>query len=117
MLSCTRAGDATTAGRIVCEVAQGSLPRVLEGINGTTLAEALAAMRECNSLLLETHSLVLAGALGVLRDTIGAQRIVFGSGAAAQSLGATLGYVNGGELTDEEKALILGGNAVRVLKL
>jgi predicted TIM-barrel fold metal-dependent hydrolase len=90
-------------------------PVVLSRVQGPTLIEAIAAMQSHPCLLLETHSLQIPDGLSRVKDIVGADRIVFGSGAASRSLGAPLSYVQKSSLTDAEKAAVLGGNARRLL--
>ncbi len=114
MVSASRRGDATQIARAAN--AAGSLRAiVLEGASRDTLAECIAAMRDCPALVLETHALAASDSLPAIRDLVGIERIVFGSGASAMSIGAALSYVNGSSLSQSEKALVLGGNAERIL--
>jgi hypothetical protein len=117
LTTCTRLGDATMLARMMQSATDGRLPVILEGVSSSNLAEVIAAMRDCPRLYVETHAIVFAGGLRMIRDAVGAERIVFGSGASALSLGAALSYVNGSDLSDDEKAGVLGGNAARLLNL
>lgn len=58
-----------------------------------------------------------AGVVEYAVQTLGAARIVFGSDAPGRDFSVQLGKVMGADITDEERALILGGNMARVLKL
>jgi predicted TIM-barrel fold metal-dependent hydrolase len=48
---------------------------------------------------------------------LGAERVVFGSDAPGRDFSVQLGKVTGANLTENELALILGGNMARLLKL
>ncbi len=48
---------------------------------------------------------------------LGAQRVVWGSDAAGRSFASQMAKVTGADLTDEQKAAILGGNMERLLRL
>ena len=89
---------------------------VLEGVTPHTLAEVVAALRDAPELMLETHSLHFADGLTRISTIIGAERILFGSGAAAQSLGAALNYVRNSALSNADKEKVLGGNAQALLR-
>jgi predicted TIM-barrel fold metal-dependent hydrolase len=116
IVNCSKPGDATALAKYASKYfCNGSTPVILESITMDTFAEALSAMRSCKELMIETHAIRFPDGLPLLRDSIGAERILFGSGASAQSLGATLQYVTSSRLSDSEKELVLGRNAVSVL--
>ena len=56
-------------------------------------------------------------ALEVYAGWFGAERLVFGTGALDKSLGAAKAFVDYCTLSDEQKALIAGGNLARLLRL
>ncbi len=119
MITASRCGDATQLVRLI-----GGLPNkadgwhvILESVTPHTLAEAVAALRDAPDLMLETHSLRFADGLTRISEMIGAERLLFGSGAAAQSLGAALSYVRNSSLSEGDQAKVLGGNAASLLKL
>ena len=58
-----------------------------------------------------------AGIVEYAVQALGAERIVFGSDAPGRDFSVQLGKVIGADITGEERALILGGNMARVLKL
>jgi len=88
---------------------------ILEGISFENMAEAVSVMRKHPNVFVDTRDLRVPGALRFLTDQVGADRVVFGSGCLRSSLAATLGYIMDAEITDENKAKILGGNIKRLL--
>jgi predicted TIM-barrel fold metal-dependent hydrolase len=95
---------------------QGSTsPIILSRVDGATLVEAIAAMKENPAIHIDTHLLKMPDGLSRIKDLVGVERILFGSGAAAHSLGAAFAYVQRSSLSDPEKAAVLGGNAARVI--
>lgn len=88
---------------------------ILESVSFENMAEAVAVMRKHENLMVDTRSLRVPGALRFLVDQVGADRIVFGSGCLTSSLAAALNYITDSELTDENKANILGQNVKRLL--
>jgi predicted TIM-barrel fold metal-dependent hydrolase len=91
-------------------------PVVLCGITNDTLSDALAVMAELPNVMLETHSLTALGALETVVGKVGADRVIFGSGAPILSVAGALSYVLSAEISDEDKAKILGGNIRRILE-
>ena len=113
MISAIRPGDATAIARILADY---PAPVILEGVGQDNLIEALTILRSHEQFLLETHRLTVPDGLARIRDSVGAQRIVFGSGGPALSAGAALDYVRKSSLSAEEQALVLGGNAAFLLE-
>ena len=91
-------------------------PVILCGVTNDTLSEALAIMSEHANVMLETHALTALGALEIVVTRVGADRVIFGSGAPILSVAGALSYILSAELSDEDKAEILGGNIRRVLE-
>jgi predicted TIM-barrel fold metal-dependent hydrolase len=50
-------------------------------------------------------------------DRIGHERLLFGSGALAKSMGAARAYIDYSDLTDDQRQAIAGGNLMRLLGL
>jgi predicted TIM-barrel fold metal-dependent hydrolase len=88
IVTCAKPGDVTLLTKLVkAHLIDSGVPVILESITVDTFAESLSAMRECENLVVETHSLRFPDGLVLLRDVVGAERILFGSGASAQSIG------------------------------
>ncbi|MDR3708537.1 MAG: amidohydrolase family protein [Capsulimonadaceae bacterium] len=112
MATIDKPGDATQLARAVADY---PAPVIVVGTTALTLIEVLTVMNRCENLILETHCLTVPDGLARIRDAVGADRIVFGSGGAALSVRAALDYVRQSSLTDSEKAAVLGGNATSIL--
>lgn len=104
------------AGKVAHAAADYPAPVILCGVSLDTLAGALAAMSAVDNLVIETHDLRVPDALGLLVGRVGADRIVFGSGAPRSSAASSLQYVFSSALTDEDKQKVLGGNIRRILE-
>jgi predicted TIM-barrel fold metal-dependent hydrolase len=102
-----RPGAATSLAR---RVAASNQAVILDPRGADILGEALAAMKAAPTLLLETTSLGAAGALEAAAGAVGAQRILFGSGSPLFSLSSALMTARFAELSDADRAAILGGN-------
>ncbi|MDQ3815351.1 MAG: amidohydrolase family protein [Armatimonadota bacterium] len=105
---CTELADAVTFTQA---------PLLLAGVVSANLGEALAVMRSDPKFHLETVHLLAPGALEAIRDNVpsGAERMVFASYSPLRYLSAALGPVLASTLSDEHKALVLGGNLKRLL--
>jgi uncharacterized protein len=112
MVDVSEPGQTSAAARLFCDFAR---PVLLAGVTSRLLGEALAAMEQCPALLLETSALHAAGALEAAVQTVGAERVVFGSSAALHSTGSAVYAVRYAALEESAKAAILGGNLTRVL--
>ncbi|MHB0913152.1 MAG: amidohydrolase family protein [Armatimonadota bacterium] len=113
IVSAAAPGEPTAVARAAKE---HSAPVILGSISAEVLAEALAVMAEHPNVMIETHELHAPGALEMVAEQVGAERIVFGSGAPRRSIACALGYVRNSDLADAEKEAVLGGNIRRVLE-
>ena len=111
MVSVPRPGDATVLARVVADYPH---PIILEGVSRVTLAEAISVLRGNDRMYLETHALHTPDALPLLGDSVGIERILFGSDAPGLSLGAALRSIQNSELPDADKTAILSTNAQRI---
>lgn len=116
LLEVGRPGDATDATALLRDTGFAG-PVVLAGIKGAVgLSEALAVARDQERIHLATDGLRGLGEIETAVAALGARRIVFGSGAPRVSLGAALAIARQATLSDEDRALVLGGNARRLLQ-
>lgn len=107
MISVRNPGDIT---QIASTLSSNTMPIIMEGVSITTLTEAMLVMKDMPNLYLETHALKAPGALELIKDVVGINRILFGSDAPGLSLGAALRYIRSSNLSDQDKAMILSGN-------
>lgn len=89
---------------------------IMCSICAESIAEALAVMMDMPNVMIETHELHVPGALKVITKKVGAERIIFGSGAPRRSTASSLNSILNSELSDAEKQLVLGGNIKRILE-
>ena len=87
----------------------------LVSVTSDGLGLVLAAAKGLPQLVLDTSGLGATGAIDTAVQTIGADRVLFGSGAPLNSLGSAIMSVQYADLTDADRAAILEGNALRVL--
>jgi len=111
MVSITHPGEITAL-----ESFAGFYPNiVLSGVDLSLLPEAIAALRRKPGWFVETSRLVAIGSVKMVADNVGPERLLFGTGAPAQSLSAALHALMHSGLSDVDRALILSGNAQRIL--
>jgi predicted TIM-barrel fold metal-dependent hydrolase len=106
---CTELADA---------VAFTQAPLLLSGVTSQNLGEALSVMRGDAKFYIETTQLTAPGALEAVRDAAphGAERLVFASYSPLRYLSTALAPILTSSLSNEHKALVLGGNVSRLLK-
>lgn len=114
MIDAGRPGDPTAAGLMVSSY---PAPVILCSVSLGILSEALCVMGEHPNIMIETHELHAPGALELIANRVGADRIVFGSGAPTRSIASSLYYITSAGLSDDAKTAILGGNIARVLEV
>jgi len=78
------------------------------------IEEVLRIMKKHDNVLVETSGLELMNGIERLAEEIGADRILFGSGMPIQEVGPALAKIREAEINEEEKELILEGNATKL---
>jgi|GEM_PF-310414 len=108
-------GDCTVLADMV---ASFDIPLLLSGVRPGHLGEALAIMKNNPRFYLESTYLQGYAAFETIRDAIpgGIERVTFASFSPLRYLSAALGPVVSAKLTEDDKALILGGNLKRLLE-
>lgn len=114
IISVAGAGDPTRLLR----AAEGlELPLVLSGTSYGTVGEALAVLQEAPNFHLQMHMVALPFQVEEMAAAVGAARLLFGSLTPAHYTRPTWAMIEASELSDADKALILGGNARRIFNL
>ena len=93
------------------------LPVILEGVDARSLAEAIAVLRHHNNWYLETSRLLAPGNIKLVVDTLGSERLLFGSRAPSHPLASGLKTLEYAGLNSEALNAITHANARRVLHL
>jgi predicted TIM-barrel fold metal-dependent hydrolase len=107
-------GDASVIGAATQHL---DAPVVLLGAHYTQLADCLAAIRRWPQLHLETSRLAQFRGVETVVRQVGAERILFGSGAPTRPVQAALNAVLTAEIDANDRAAILHGNAARLFGL
>ena len=112
MVEVSRPGDAT---RLVQALVSHPASLILAGVDDKMVAEAIALMRSHARIFVETSRLIAVGAIRQIVESIGAERVLYGSGAPLQPMASVLGVLRHAGLTDEQRSQVLGGNARSLL--
>lgn len=96
-----------------------SIPFILGHAGGTPdgVRASVAAALEAPSIQLDTAtSLVYRGAIEFMVETVGADRVLFGTDASYLADAPQVARVAGARIDEDSKVLILGGNLLRLLR-
>ena len=91
-----------------------SLPTAVT-VTGTELGTAIQAAKNGPNLWIETSRLDMGGAVEAAVRHVGANRVIFGSGAPLRALGSAVMSVQYADLSEEDRTAIFEGNVQRVL--
>jgi predicted TIM-barrel fold metal-dependent hydrolase len=107
-------GDAT---EIADALTFTKAPVLLSGVRPENLGEVLCIARSDAKFHLETTNLLAPGTFETIRDTVpnGIERLIFASYSPLRYLSVALAPILASSLSDEHKALVLGGNLKRLL--
>jgi predicted TIM-barrel fold metal-dependent hydrolase len=102
----------------IAEMARGiANPVIIESFRYTAIAEAIVVMQEVPNLYIETHLINSSAWVELMKREVGVDRIVFGSNAPLSYISAASMQVECANVSEEDKALIFGGNLRRILAL
>ncbi len=104
-----------TASRLARTVPRG-VRLILAEVYYNALTECAEVMRRREDFLLELGHTCSPGAIEFLCGEFGADRLVLGTGQAVESARGALEELRRAEISDEERAAVLGGTAARLLK-
>lgn len=90
---------------------------ILGGVGHFEFRPAVSLMKKYDNVLFETSCLSIWKGIETLVKELGADRILFGTGMPIQYPGAGLAKMEGAEISQEDKALIFGKNAQKLLNL
>ena len=111
MVALERSGAASVIGAATADL---GIPVVLLGAHYAHIVDDLAAASRYPHLHLETSAMAHFRAIETAVRTIGAERILFGSGSPARGAASPIGAVLAAAIPPEAKRAILGANAVRL---
>lgn len=109
-----RAGSASVIGAATAEL---GIPVVLLGAHYTHIVDDLAAAVRYPHLHLETSALAHFRAVDTAVRTIGAERLLLGTGSPGRAAASPIAAVLASAIPVEAKRQVLGGNAVRLFDL
>ena len=106
MVEAARPGTATIIGRTA---EQCGVRVILSRVSYDNLGETLMAMKSNPNVFIETHMLTSADGIEMIVDEFGSDRLLFGSGAPLQYFSSAYLRVRFADLTDSDRAAVLGG--------
>lgn len=105
------------ASRLVRALMSHPAPLILCGVGEDTLSESIFLMRSHPGVFIESSNLVSVGALKQVVDSVGADRVLYGSGAPSRPMASSLAIVRAANITEDQREQILNKNAVSLLGL
>lgn len=115
LVEASRPGDATALQAMLLRAGYVG-PAILAGVDCDTLAEALTLAYDDPQFFVCTDRLRGIGEVALAVARVGADRVLFGSGAIARnSLGAALATIRAAELSPAERNSVLAENTRRLL--
>ncbi|HSV72255.1 MAG TPA: amidohydrolase family protein [Chthonomonadales bacterium] len=105
------------ASAIVRDMSDYAAPVILSQVRQEGLTEAIALMQRHEHVCVETSDMVSMGAIGLVARHVGADRIVFGSGAPSRPVAGVLSVLQHAGLDAADQHKVLAGNARRILGL
>ena len=112
MISVTGPGQITRVFRTASRL---DYPVILQGVDHLHLAEAISAVRRSSGFMVETSGLSMPATLELLHSSIGADRILFGSGACERSVSIARDFVLTAHIPDGDKEKIFYANSASLL--
>jgi predicted TIM-barrel fold metal-dependent hydrolase len=111
------AGTWGTASKIARITAGYDLPVVLTDAHYGQMAEVISVMQRYPHLYADTNRLATPDSVAIVAREVGANRVLFGSGAPQRPIQGAINAVLHADLADHEKQAIMGENAVRLFRL
>lgn len=90
---------------------------ILSTVNVSLLAETISALREHSNWHVDISHLLSPGAIQLIADKVGAERLLFGSGAPSRPIASIVNTLKLAGLSSDQSTLVLSGNAQRILKI
>lgn len=90
---------------------------ILSGVDERCAAEAVALMRRHETVYIETSDLLATGLLRHVVEAVGADRVLYGSGAPSRPMAGGLQVVRHSGLSEADCARVLGANARELLRI
>ena len=103
------------ASRLVQSLVAHPASLILAGVDESMVAEVIALMRAHARIYVETSRLIAVGAIRQIVDSVGAERVLYGSGAPQQPMASVLGVLKHADLNEKQREQVLGGNARALL--
>lgn len=112
MVDVAKPGDITQLERAI-----GDLPKpvILSNVSAELLSEAVAVMKRRKNWTLETSQLQIPGGVKLAAETLGAERVLFGTSAPLQPVAGAIQTIRLSGLPEPALTQIFGANAQKML--
>ena len=115
LFSASRADDPMEhCYRVAHLTADSGIPVLFTDIYYYEISEVIEIMKEHSHVYAETNWLATIDAVGIMAEAVGADRVLYGSGAPAHPMQKSLNQILETDLPIDAKAKILGGNAMKL---
>lgn len=112
MIDIERIGEVSALMHVIEEY---PAPIVLAGLRAPMVAEAIAALRQRPNWHVEISRLLSPGCISTVAETVGPERLLFGTGAPSHPIQSVLNGLQQAGLPDEARHQVLAANARRIL--
>lgn len=113
MLSTRIAG---TASRAVSVAATSASPLILLGSGYATQGETFSAAASRPNTIVSTSQFITPGIVEIAREMVGVDNLVLGTDSPNSCIRPPVNMILGSELSDQDRAKVLGGNILRVIR-
>jgi predicted TIM-barrel fold metal-dependent hydrolase len=112
MIEAGKDGDASA----IIAAADGlTMPLILMAVSPPTLAEVISVLQARPDTYVSTRLLCGGDTIQYLAKAVGAERLIFSSGSPVSCFSSAYLTAKFADITDDERAAILGGNLDRLL--
>lgn len=107
IINASEFGDITKLNNVLSNF---DYPIILSKVSFTNLSEAICIMKKYSNVLIETSNFKIHFVLDKVIDTVGVDRVVFGSNSLEYLAKVAIDYINSASISDSDKEAIFYSN-------